>query len=52
MGRATPPNPRLGNLEMWVPGSVECDRDGGGCQKVDHSESALARSRAGVGHGT
>lgn len=24
MGRATPPNPRLRNLEMWVPGSVEC----------------------------
>lgn len=41
---------KSGDVDPWVSGV--CDCDGGGCQKVDHSESALARSRAGLGHGT
>lgn len=41
---------KSGDVDPWVSGV--CGSDGGGCQKVDHSESALARSRAGLGHGT
>lgn len=50
-GRSSQPQaPKFEDVGPWV--SAVCDPDGGGCQKVDHSESTLARSRAGLGHGT
>lgn len=43
MGRLHPPNPRLGNLEMWIPWvSGVCGSDGGGCQKWITQSSALS----------